>query len=254
MAEHVPRDVTVTVTSSPRRGIETTLRLAEELAARGFDVVPHVSARLVRDEEHAAEVVERLRAMRARDALVIAGDVAEPVGPYAGAADLLAAMARLGSPLEDVGIAGYPESHPAIDDETTIRAMYDKQRYATYIVSQLCFDPDLIASWIDRVHGRGVDLPIFIGIPGRVPKAKLLRIARRIGVGESARFLRKHASRMARLLLPGGYSPDDLLAGLAPHARDPGKRIAGFHVYTFNELEGTERWRRDALERLAAQA
>jgi hypothetical protein len=27
-------------------------------------------------------------------------------------------------------------------------------------------------------------------------------------------------------------------------------RVAGFHVYTFNELEATERWRRDLLRHL----
>ena len=248
----MPRDVKVTVTSSPRRGIEATLRLSEELARRGFSVVPHLSARLVRDEEHVRELVERLRAMGARDALVIAGDLDRPVGPYAGAAELLSAMAAAGHPFEDVGIAGYPESHPTIDDETTIRAMYEKQPFATYIVSQLCFDTSLIASWIDRVHGRGVDLPIYVGVPGRVPRAKLLRIARRIGVGESARFLRKHASRVVRLLLPGPYSPDDFLDGLAEHAADPAKRIAGFHVYTFNEVAATEEWRQAALARLDA--
>src|SRR3712207_7862745 len=50
-------------------------------------------------------------------------------------------MAEIGHDFEEVGISGYPESHPLISDETTIQAMYDKVPYATYIVSQICFDP-----------------------------------------------------------------------------------------------------------------
>jgi methylenetetrahydrofolate reductase (NADPH) len=250
--EHVPKDVKVTVTSSPRRGIDATLRLAEELARRGFAVVPHVSARLVRDESHLREVVERLRAMGAHDALVIAGDVDRPAGEYAGAADLLSRLAQLEHSLDEIGIAGYPESHPLIDDEAAIAAMFEKEPFATYIVSQLCFDPGVIAAWIARVRERGVRLPVYVGIPGVVSNTKLLRISRRIGVGESARFLGKHANRVVRLLLPGGYRPDRLLAGLAQTLPGP-EHIAGFHVYTFNEVEKTEAWRRQLTARVRGQ-
>src|SRR3712207_7904845 len=66
-------------------------------------------------------------------------------------------MAEIGHTLEEVGISGYPESHPLISDETTIQAMYDKAPYATYIVSQICFDPAVTARWIRRVRNRGVE-------------------------------------------------------------------------------------------------
>src|SRR3712207_257842 len=84
-------------------------------------------------------------------------------------------MAEIGHTLEEVGISGYPETHPLISDETTIRAMYDKAPYATYIVSQICVDPAVTAHWIRRVRNRGVELPIHIGIPGVVNTTKLMR-------------------------------------------------------------------------------
>ncbi len=46
-------------------------------------------------------------------------------------------MAGLGHGLDEVGITGYPESHPFISDEDTIQAMYEKEPYATYIISQI---------------------------------------------------------------------------------------------------------------------
>jgi methylenetetrahydrofolate reductase (NADPH) len=251
LAAHVPTDVKVTVTSSPRRGLEATLRLTEAAVARGFEAVPHLAARLVRSEAELEELLERLRLSGVGEVFVIAGDAEEPAGPYAGAADLLAAMAALsdspGHSLE-AGIAGYPESHPFIADQTTIQAMFDKAPFASYIVSQLCLDPAVIASWIDAVRARGVELPIHVGIPGVTPRRKLLRIATRIGVGESLRFARSQGNVLTRVFLGGRVGPGRLFDGLAGQAA----RIAGLHVYTFNELAETERWRRGMLEQLAA--
>ena len=251
VGEHVPPEVKITVTASPRRGMEDTLVLAEKLAAHRDRVAPHVSARLVRDERHLREILARLRDTGLRDAFVVAGDAKVPAGPFESAVDLLRAMARLGHDLEHVGITGYPESHPIISDETTIQAMFDKAPYATYIVSQVCFDPATIAWWVGAVRARGVDLPIDVGIPGVASRTKLLRIARRIGVGESARFLAKRRSWVGQLFTRVGYSPDHIVAGLVPTLRDPKAAIAGFHVYTFNEIAATERWRREMVERLA---
>jgi methylenetetrahydrofolate reductase (NADPH) len=224
--------------------------LSEELARRGFDVVPHLSARLVTDERHLREVLDRLREIGAREIFVVAGDTEQPAGKFASAYELLAAMERLGHPFDEIGITGYPESHPIIHDEVTIQAMFDKAPLASYIVSQLCLDPLVIAGWIVAVRERGVALPIYVGIPGVTPRRKLLRISTKIGVGESARFVRKHGSLLARLLLHGSLGPGYLLAGLEPPVRAAQMKIAGFHVYTFNELRETERWRQATLGRL----
>ena len=250
VVKHVPPEVKVTVTSSPSRGIEATVRLCEELASAGFQIAPHLAARLVRDEAHLREILDRFRAIGVRDVFAIAGDADTPAGEFGGATALLAAMAELGHGIEDVGISGYPESHPFISDETTIQVMFDKEPFATYIVSQLCLDADVIAWWIGAVRARGVRLPIHIGVAGPIGRRKLLRIAARIGVGESRRFARGHGSLLARLFLRGRYGPGALIERLTPQLADPVCGVAGFHVYTFNELETTERWRREALRRL----
>jgi methylenetetrahydrofolate reductase (NADH) len=166
----------------------------------------------------------------------------------------LAAMADVGHQFEQVGIAGYPESHPFIDDDVTIQAMWDKRRFATYIVSQICFRPKSVAGWVRRVRRRGVDLPVHVGVPGPVDAATLLRISSRIGIGESARFARRHTSWLPHLLRAGGYRPDLLVEGLAGSIADPMDRVAGFHFYTFNEVARTERWRQQTLAHMTASA
>lgn len=249
---HVPRAVKVTVTASPARGLDATLAVAERLAGAGYTVVPHVSARLVRDAAHLDEILARLRGAGVHEVFVPAGDATRP-GQFHDAASLLTAMGEHRGAFTELGITGYPESHHLIDDETTIRAMFAKAPMATYIVSQICFDPATIRAWIARVRERGIRLPIWIGLPGIVPHARLLRISMRIGLGESARFLRAHRAWLRRLATRT-FTPDPLIRGLAPSLGDPDAGIAGLHLYTFNELERTERWRRQSIERLRAAA
>jgi len=248
---HLSTEVQVTVTASPRKGLEATLALSERLAAAGYPVVPHLSARLVRDRAHLEDVAARLLEAGVRELFVPAGDAAEP-GAFTGAAELLEAMGPLRDRFDEIGITGYPESHHLISDEETIQAMFAKAPMATCIISQLCFDADVIAAWIVEVRRRGVALPMWIGMPGNVDYAKLVRISMKIGLGESARFLRLHRSWMSRLMTRQ-FKPDPLLRGLAPTLADPASAVAGFHFYTFNEVARTERWRRQALERLESE-
>jgi methylenetetrahydrofolate reductase (NADPH) len=246
--EHLATDTKVTVTASPRKGLEATLELSERLSAAGYPVVPHLSARLVRDRAHLEEVLARLASAGIRELFVPAGDATEP-GEFQSAADLLEAMGEARTQFERIGITGYPESHHLISDEETIRAMFVKAEMATDIVSQLCFDPATIGWWIGAVRARGVRLPIWIGLPGCVDNAKLVRISMKIGVAESARYVRHQRGVLSRVLTRQ-FKPTKLLDALANVMSEPDAGVAGFHIYTFNEVGRTERWRRRAIERL----
>ncbi len=246
--EHVPTEVKVTVTASPKKGLEPTLDLVERVARHGYDVVPHLAARHVRDKVHLGELVERMRAAGAKDVLVLAGDAEGPAGDFDGSLPLLRALEEIGHPFRDVGISGYPESHAFISDDATIKSMFAKEEYATYIVSQICFNPRVTAAWIGAVWNRGTKLPIHIGLPGPVPRTKLLRVSGQIGVGDSLRFLRRHKGWLRRSL-GGDFDPDPLIRGLDESLGQGRPNVGGFHIFTFNNLQGTERWRQRALGR-----
>ena len=185
-----------------------------------------------------------MRALGASDVLVMAGDAEEPAGEFDGSVPLLRALAELGGPFPEVGITGYPESHAFISDEATIRSMFEKAEFATYIVSQICFDPGVTAAWVSAVWERGTRLPIQLGLPGAVPRSKLLRISERIGVGPSLELLERDAG--------GDFDPGPLVSGLDASLGGPRPNVGGFHIFTFNELEETERWRQQALDLLQA--
>jgi methylenetetrahydrofolate reductase (NADH) len=248
----VPRDVTITITASPRRGIDATIDLATRLAGHGFVVVPHLSARLIRDESHLKEILAVLAAIGATDVFVVAGDAREPAGKFPDSVSLLEAITAEKHGLRDIGVTGYPERHSFIDDDLTIQAMWDKRRLATYIVSNLCFDPRVVKRWVARVRKRGVQLPIRIGLAGVADPAKLLRVSTKIGVVDSARFLKGHSNWFLRTLQPGGYSPERFITGLLPELAAADRKVMGLHVFTFNEIEPTEQWRQETLARLLA--
>ena len=247
---HLTPGAKVTVTGSPRKGLEPTIALSEELARAGYRAVPHLAARLVRDRAELQELLDRLLAAGVRELFVPAGDAAEPAGEFEGAADLLTAMGPARERFEGIGITGYPESHHIISDAETIQAMAEKAPMATHVVSQICFDADVIAAWIAAVRERGVTLPIVLGAPGNVAYTKLIRVSMKIGLGESTRFLNHHRNWMGRLLARQ-FSPDALLRGLGPVLTDPVANVTGLHLYTFNEVARTERWRRSMLARLS---
>ncbi|MGO2025966.1 MAG: methylenetetrahydrofolate reductase, partial [Brevibacterium aurantiacum] len=190
--EYVVPGRVITVTASTGLTLEATLSTAEQLQALGFTAVPHIAARMVQGRTELEEIVDRLTQAGIDRIFVPAGDATPPAGGYAGALDLIIDLASMAAPIQHLGVGAYPETHPLIPDDVTVQAMWDKRDYATHLVSNLCFDPGTIATWLARVRARGIDLPLILGIAGKVELAKLARVATKIGVGESTRFLRKN--------------------------------------------------------------
>jgi methylenetetrahydrofolate reductase (NADPH) len=251
LAASVPTDVQLTVTASPTKGLEQTVAMTERLAAAGYDVVPHLAARMVSGRSELEETVARLRAVGVTSVFVPGGD-AEATGDYPDALALLEDLAALGRPFAHVGIAGYPESHPTIHDDVTIQSMWDKRRYATHVVSNLTFDPKELRDWLQRMRRRGITMPLLVGLPGPVDRAKLLGMATKIGVGDSTKFLVKHKGMMARLTAPGGFTGERFLAKCASAFAAPDALVEGLHLYTFNQVAETEAWRRELMASLRA--
>jgi methylenetetrahydrofolate reductase (NADPH) len=249
LLEHVPVDRTITVTASPSKGLEPTLDLTERLIGHGYVAIPHLAARMVRDKGELSEICDRLTGKGVSRVFVPGGD-ADPPGDYPDALSMLEDLKALGSPFAQVGITGYPESHPTIADDLTIQSMWDKRRFATHVVSNLTFDPSVLANWVRRMRARGITMPLLLGLPGPVDRAKLLSMAGKIGVGESTRFLVKHKGTFARLAAPGGFTGEKFLQKCAAELAAPEFGVEGVHVFTFNQVAETEKWRTELLEQL----
>ncbi|HEY8869548.1 MAG TPA: hypothetical protein VIM30_09160 [Candidatus Limnocylindrales bacterium] len=112
-AAYLPPGARVSVTASPAKGIEATVGLCEQLQAGGFRAVPHLSARMIRDEHHLHDLIAWLEGAGVDRAFVVGGDAKDP-GEFPDGLSLLRAMAEIGHPLTEIGIPSYPQGHPAL--------------------------------------------------------------------------------------------------------------------------------------------
>ncbi|WP_318307706.1 methylenetetrahydrofolate reductase [Amycolatopsis solani] len=236
----VPADVPLTVTVTESKGLDATLELSERLHGHGYAVAPHLAARQFADARHVEDVVARLREAGLRSVVVVGGDAPRPAGPFPDAFTLLQTMEALGHPFDRIGVGGYPEGHATIPRDALDLALKQKAPLATHVISQICFSAATTSSWAAGVVG----LPVYVGLPGPVNRQRLVRISANIGLGRSARFVRKQRGLLWRLLLPRGYRPTPLVRRLG--ARAPAN-VAGLHIFTFNELRRTEAWRQRLL-------
>jgi methylenetetrahydrofolate reductase (NADPH) len=253
-AAFLPAGATVSVTASPAKGIEATVALCEQLQALGFRAVPHLSARMIRDRAHLAELIAWMEGAGVDRAFIVGGDAKEP-GDFPDGLSLLREMAEIGHPLSEIGIPCYPQGHAFIADAALLEALRAKAAFASYMTTQLCFDPVAIRTWLAERRAEGLALPVHVGLPGVAEPQRLLAISARIGVADTHRFLVKNTQFIARLIRSGGfYRPDGLLEGLAPVIAEPGSGIVDLHLYTFNAVDVTERWREAFLDKLAVPA
>lgn len=237
--DRLPRGTTVTVTALPAHGLETTVATCLDLASHGYDAVPHLAAAQITDPAHLADVLDRLADSSIGTLFLIGGDGATERHAIPDGHVLLDRVREATGDRFRLGVAAYPEGHPAFGVERGIELLRAKSSLADHAVTQMCFDGRQLGSFARAVSDAGVTLPLWFGVPGRVGFRKLASIAMRIGVGRSLTFARRGPNR--RLL--GPYDPT-LLRAETVTALDGGT-AAGFHVYSFNALDGLDGVRAD---------
>jgi len=248
-ASVLPSGAEVAVTADPELGMAPTIDLCVDLSRRGFEVLPHLSARLTRDRSELAAYLQRLAEAGIKRALVIGG-VADQPGEFLDAMALLVAIEESDAPLRETGIGGYPEGHQEIPDEPIDRSLFEKAPRSAWITTQICMDAAQTGRWIESQRRRGIDLPIWLGITGVADITGLMSLGLRVGAGRSLQFMFEHPRLVTRMLRPGGRSASELVVRLARLAAVPQTGIAGFHLFTYNQVRAAERWRSRLLSQL----
>lgn len=249
--EALPANSTVSVTASPVKGLDATIELTDQIRDKGHRPIPHISARLVEGPAHVARLASWFKTEGYDTIFVVAGDAEEPAGPYEGAHAFLTELFAQEHGLKTVGITSYPDGHALIPTEVVHEHLHLKQALLAeagldgWASTQMCFDTDLISSWLKAERDAGFTLPVHLGIPGVVDRTKLMTMGVRLGVGASLRYLKKNRVAVTKLMTPGAYDPDDILHPMVDQLADLG--IEGLHVFTFNQVDATEQWRQAVL-------
>eukprot|EP00457_Paulinella_chromatophora_P012884 gb/GEZN01013133.1/.p1 GENE.gb/GEZN01013133.1/~~gb/GEZN01013133.1/.p1 ORF type:complete len:298 (+),score=12.88 gb/GEZN01013133.1/:86-979(+) len=247
----------IAVSCSPILGIDKTIEVCCELAKHWppEKIIPHIACRQLKNTAHCERILSRLHGANITSALFIGGDTKT----HCWMPDALSTLKflqehKIRDNLLSIGVACYPEAHPTISDSILATDLLGKQKYADYMVSQLCFSGSVTASWLRSARDGGVTLPLFLGVPGIVDMTVLTRLAYKIGVGESLRFLRADQGKVHQLAR--GYSPETLLRDVLEQFEtnfgdsDTEPLLAGLRVYTFGSLNLSIDWRRKLLDEL----
>ena len=248
--DSLPSDMYLAVTCSPTKGVDETLELSEKLIERGFRVTPHIASKCVSGEKHLETIIKKLDELGIESIFVPGGDRPEPMGDFNNALDLLKALKKLGHNLNKIGMAAHPEGHPDVSDEILMEALEEKKDLADFIVTQMCFDAEILNDWMNQIQKKGIELPVWVGLPGVIERGRLLITSLRIGVGDSLRFLRKKSQVATELMKSSIYNPDDLVRDITEQIDINDSRLAGYHIYCFNQIETTEKWRTERISAL----
>ena len=224
----------------------------------GFHPRPHISARRIGSEQELESFLADLaREAQIDRAFVVAGDLAQPAGPYFDALAVIGSGLLAKHGVRHVGISGYPEGHPDLPAEKLWQALRDKQRALTDlghsydIVTQFGFDAKPVLDWLTQLRDSGIVAPVRIGVPGPATVKTLLRFAARCGVGASASVMAKYGVSITQLVTTAG--PDALVAELAGSI-DPAKHgEVHLHFYPFGGFAKTAQWVRDFSVGVAAR-
>lgn len=248
IARLLPTGTPVYVNHLPRRDIGASLETLVALKRAGLDPVPHLAVRRIASRAEAKCFIEKaVRRAGVAKALLIGGDIAEPAGPYADSADLLAEDFLAQSGLTQIGLAGYPEGHPRIATAALNAALARKLELAarlglkTHLVTQFSFAPNRIVAYCADVARRAPGLPVYVGLAGPANPVALARYAQRCGVSASLRALQTEGIKAVRLFTHA--DPTDQLTALAARLPSGGaSNVVGVHLYSFGGVVRTAEW------------
>ncbi len=250
--QHVAPGTRVFVALVDPSHLEDQYAAVAAIRAAGLVPVPHVPARFVVNEDDLKHRIERLAKAGSVDTyLVLGGGAPEPVGDYHCALQLMETGVFEANGAKVLGVAGHPEGNADITkvhgEAMLATALRQKQAYIRehgmdgFIATQFLFEAEPVAKWAEGLRAAGIDLPAWVGIPGPASIKTLAKYAAVCGVGNSARFIRKQALNVTKLLSVS--TPDKFMNDLAAiHVGKPNLKIAGPHMYPFGGFDKLFDW------------
>ena len=251
----LPKSTRVYLAHLKGEGIEQMVAAAKRLHHEGFTVMPHIPARVIKNQAMLSDWLSMYQnEAGVNEALLLAGGSHEPIGDYGSSIQLIESGLFDKAGFKRLHIAGHPEGNKDIDPDGGIKnvseALSWKQEFLKRtdakmaIVTQFCFDANVVKKWADDIKDNGIDIPIHIGIAGPAKLQTLLKFSVECGIGSSMQILTKRAKDITKLLLP--YKPTQVLKDLAEYkAKDPKFNIEQVHFFPFGGIKQTSDWVRE---------
>jgi methylenetetrahydrofolate reductase (NADPH) len=236
---------TIYVSHLPRQTWEQTEVACLAIHRFGFNPVPHVPVRLIRNLAMLDRILDSLVRAHVAEVLLVAGDYPAAVGPFASVMDVLRVGLLQQHGFRRISIAAHPEGHPQVSLQEIRRAEREKVIFATNqglevtLLTQFFFEGEPFIRWLAGLRSSGIRARVVAGLAGPASISTLLRFARRCGAGASIRVL---STRPTGLLRLSGHTPDGLVRELAQARCSNTEEFSGIHLFCFGGYLRTCEW------------
>jgi methylenetetrahydrofolate reductase (NADPH) len=259
-AAHLTPGTEVYIAFVPGETHHAVVATAARLRAAGFVPVPHVTARSVASFTQLSDFLAHLAGEAGvTRALVVAGDLEQPAGPYHSSLELLQTGLFQQHGIRRIGLACYPEAHRRVDADLLEQALLAKVELVrgagleVRLVTQFCFEVAPILQRVRQLRGLGITAPLRVGLAGPADRRTLWKYALHCGIGNSIRALGTRVDAVANLL--ARRTPDAIVRELAAAQRqDPDLGIEGIHIFTFGGVASAANWANALLAAAEAPA
>jgi methylenetetrahydrofolate reductase (NADPH) len=244
----VPRGTDIFIALFPNQTWDDLTAAAKAVGEAGFNAVPHVPARRIKDHAEVAEIARKLTQVAgAKKMLLIAGDMPSPEGAFDSTIGVLETGELAKAGIKTFYMAGHPEGHAHMtaDQQRQFEArkvaLSKEQGFELKFTTQVCFESEPIIAWEKIMRASGITNTIRPGLGGPASIKTLLRYAKICGAGASIRALTSgKASLVASLLRDSG--PEEVVTQLSAARSSGQSNFESVHMFAFGGFLKTTKW------------
>ena len=246
-SEFLDKKHSVYITFLPDEKSENVVETAKKLKLEGYDVIPHLPARTVKNNEVLEKYIGELAEEAGCSKILIIGGGGNQAGKISSTMDVLKTDLLSKFNFKSVGVAGHPEGSPDISKDALDLAIIEKNKFSLnvdfkmYLATQFFFEAKSLIEWEKHLNTINNKLDIHAGIPGPASIKTLINYARSCGIGNSLRFLTKQAFNLTKLATLN--TPDKLIYDLANYVEtNKSTNLENIHFYAFGGMKKTSEW------------
>lgn len=243
----LPNNIKIYLPHIQGKNFETeVIKPAEQINKLGYKTIPHLAARNIKDEAELESYLKAIHNLGIKEVLLLGGGSNPPAGNMTSTMDLLKSGLLTKYAIKTIGVAGHPEKHSQVSEEILMQALKDKQEFAKlnklkiYILTQFCFSPDPVISWLQKLKTAKINIPIKLGVVGIVGIVALIKYAIYCGVGNSLQVIKDKYKNI--LQIASKYHNEDFFLPLLEVLTDSHPEVEGLHVFTFGSSEKTVKY------------
>ena len=246
-SEFLDKKHSVYITFLPDEKSENVVETAKKLKLEGYEVIPHLPARTVKNNEVLEKYIGELAEEAGCSKILIIGGGGNQAGKISSTMDVLKTDLLSKFNFKSVGVAGHPEGSPDISKDALDLAIIEKNKFSLnvdfkmYLATQFFFEAKSLIDWEKHLNTINNKLDIHAGIPGPASIKTLINYARSCGIGNSLRFLTKQAFNLTKLATLN--TPDKLIYDLANYVEtNKSTNLENIHFYAFGGMKKTSEW------------